>query len=62
MSIKDYTDEQLLSELIKRNKPSKAPHTTRLSSTAMQSIIGIGKDNTAFITLHIDDMQVLSDY
>ena len=58
--LSEYTDEQLLSELISRNKPSKAPSKISLASTALESIIGIGSDNTAFIILHDDDVIALS--
>lgn len=59
MSIEKYSDEQLLRELIKRNKPKKAPHKISLASSAMESVVGIGKDNTAFIILHTDDIEAL---
>ena len=56
MSIKNYSDEELLSELILRNKPEQAPRNITISKSGKEAVIGIGKDHAAMILMHDDDI------
>ncbi len=59
MSLKAFTDIQLLAELISRNKFDLAATKTQRHGVHYESIVAIGKDNTAFITLTDDGMKEL---
>lgn len=53
--VKDVPSEQLLFELIQRNGKVDAPEKTKRYGLHFESLIAIGKDNTASITLSDDD-------
>lgn len=55
------TDEQLLYELICRNKIEPAPTETKWYGKAKELTVGIGADNTASIYLHNDDLKALRE-
>lgn len=49
--VKDVPSEQLLFELIKREGQNEAPINTNRQGLHLESIVGIGKDNSAHIVL-----------
>jgi len=51
MIMEKYTDEELLLELINRNVLGDAPRTTRRNVKYLETVVGIGNDDIAFITL-----------
>jgi hypothetical protein len=46
-----FGDEELLAELLRRNPPKPGPVNTSRSAWP-ESIIGIGRDESCYITLH----------
>lgn len=57
--VKDVPSEKLLFELIKREGKLDAPEKTKRYGLHFESLVGIGKDNTASITLSDDDYNQL---
>jgi hypothetical protein len=57
----DATDEELLMALIKRNELQVAPSETKRYGLHWASVIGIGNDHTAFITLYCEDLSKLKE-
>lgn len=51
MEITEYTDAQLLSELIRRKKVKEAPKYTHRLGEHKEVLVGIGKDYVAYITM-----------
>lgn len=54
-----YTDIQLLTELVRRNGYGKAPINTSRFSPHSETLIAIGKDHTANISMDNDALRVL---
>jgi hypothetical protein len=52
--MKQYSDIELLAELIKRNNIHEAPSSTIRYGKHYESLIAIGDNHTAFLTI-IDD-------
>lgn len=52
----DHTDEELLAELLRRNKPSRAPNG---ASKDLIATVGIGKDDHADILIFKDGIEQL---
>ena len=59
--MRQYTNEQLILELIKRNGISNAPIRTIRYGDHYQSIIAIDKDHSAHLTLTDDDFSALKN-
>ena len=60
-SLRDFTDEQLLFELLTRNALSKAPVKTEYyGDDWLDCIIGLGSDNVANIRLTQEDFDALA--
>lgn len=57
--LKDYSDTQLLAELISRNQFQPAPTKTQRHGEWFSSLVGIGDDETAEICLTAEAMQEL---
>ena len=53
MSIKNYTDEQLLLELFSRNEGAVSPSEVKFVSPHSEFIVGIGCDHS--VAINIDD-------
>ena len=60
MDIKNFTDTELLQELISRNKQAPAPTKTERFGVWFESIIGIGNDNIASICIDDGALQALN--
>lgn len=60
MNIQDATTEQLLAEIIRRNGYTGAPMIQRHVEPVQCCLVGIGKDHTADILIHTDDLKALS--
>ena len=58
--LKDFTDTELLQELLTRNNPGIAPRKTVRQGVWFDSIIGIGNDHTASIYIDDDALRELS--
>jgi hypothetical protein len=62
MSLEQYSNIELLAELLEREgPPHQAPEKTVRYGVHYEVLVGIGKDNTANITLTDDDLTVLRD-
>ena len=59
--MKEYSDIELLQELLRRNKVAEAPWTKVLIGKWVESIIAIGKDNTAYLIMSEEDMIKLEE-
>jgi len=57
----DATDEELLMALMKRNELHVAPARTERFGLHYASIVGIGNDHTAFITVYCEDLAKLKE-
>lgn len=53
MSIKNYTNEQLLLELFSRNNGAVSPSEVKYASPHSEFIVGIGRDHS--VAINIDD-------
>jgi len=60
-NLKNTTDLQLLSELIRRNGVDTASAVTRRSGDWTESIIGVGVDNVAYITMTDESLEKILD-
>jgi len=61
--INDFTgisDEDLLSELIKRNELATAPAKSTYAAGHYRVLIGIGRDETASIVIHDEGLEFLN--
>jgi hypothetical protein len=57
-TIKKYSDEDLLRELVRRNGVTEGPaHRT---PHEYEVLLGIGKDNYCYITLDLEDLVALT--
>lgn len=54
MPLDEYTDRQLLEELVRRNPPKRSPVRTILNYPYDESLVAVGKDHTARITFPRD--------
>jgi hypothetical protein len=57
-TIKKYSDEDLLRELVRRNGVTEAP--THRTPHEYEVLLGIGKDNYCYITLDLQDLVALT--
>jgi hypothetical protein len=57
-TIKKFTDEDLLRELIRRNGIVEAP--TSRTMHEYEVLLGIGKDHHCYITFHKEDIEALA--
>ena len=57
-TIKRYSDEDLLRELVRRNGITEAP--THRTMHTHEVLLGIGKDNYCYITLGLKDLVALT--
>ena len=58
--LSNFTDVQLLAELVKRNGAYEAPTKISLAKGEWQEcLVGIGKDNTASIYIDSDAIKLL---
>jgi len=57
-TIKKYSDEDLLRELVRRNGVTEAP--TYRTPHEYEVLLGIGKDNYCYITLDLQDLVALT--
>ena len=58
--LSNFTDVQLLAELVKRNGAYEAPAKISLTKGEWQEcLVGIGKDNTASIYIDSDAIKLL---
>ena len=55
----DYTEQELLLELISRKKPTVGPFKVTWSVTPLVRNVACGTDNTASIYFHEDDLEAL---
>lgn len=58
-SLKQFTDEQLLAELVSRNEWFPAP-SSRHNTRCTEVLIGIGTDHTCYIAIHDQAMAALN--
>lgn len=61
MKITDYTEEQLLKELLSRNKGAESPKRITLVSPHTEFLIGIGVDDCISINIDNDSLRVLME-
>ena len=60
-TLNEYTDEQLLLELIKRNGHQQAPKYIEFCSTGwLVTTIGIGRDHSVSVCFDVDDLDALT--
>lgn len=59
MTLEQYTDLELLAELVRRNGRSQAPVKTIRSADHSETIIGIGKDHVANIIMENEAAEIL---
>jgi len=57
-TIKKYSDEDLLRELVRRNGITEAP--THRTMHTHEVLLGIGKDHHCYITFHKEDLVALT--
>jgi hypothetical protein len=57
-TIKKYSDEDLLRELVRRNGVTEAP--THRTPHEYEVLLGIGKHHHCYITFHKDDLVALT--
>mgnify|MGYP003506080657 CR=1 FL=1 len=57
MSLANFSDEQLLSELIRRNGVTKAPKQRTMRG--LDILVGIGKNHSVWINIEADELDVL---
>ena len=60
--LSEYTTNDLLREILKRNKPSSAPKATKRMGLHFESVIGISDDETCYLTMHEDSLKDLTDF
>lgn len=61
MSIENYTSEQLLMELIRRNGREDAPGKVAYSGEWFRTQVDIGEVGEAFIMVDADDFRALAE-
>jgi len=59
MNIDQFSDIELLCELVKRNGKATAAHTTRRQGVHYETLVAVGKDNCAYIVLTDDGFEEL---
>lgn len=59
--VSESTTIELLAEILKREKPGNGPYKISFGEIPLESIVGIGNDNTARIIIFKDDRQALMD-
>lgn len=57
--ITDCSDEDILMELIERNKVNPAPNKKQFNTPHSEIIIGIGNDDVAYIQLDNESLKTL---
>ncbi len=57
----DYTDLELLAELLRRHPPKPGPNRVSWSHRPLGAVIGVGKDHVADIYLDEDAYEALKD-
>lgn len=60
-SVKDATDEQLLFELIQRNKLHPAPVKKTFGTAHHEVVIEIGNDDVAWLQIDADSLKILKN-
>lgn len=58
-SLSQYTDEELLYELISRRQGVNSPHTARYCVEHTDFTVGVGKDRRATSTLDIESLKII---
>ncbi|WP_163557574.1 hypothetical protein [Halomonas sp. NO4] len=60
MALSEYTDIELLRELLSRNRLQPTPYHRIFASPHQEAVVGIGADHTADITLDEDALALLN--
>jgi len=60
-NISSYTDIELLHELVKRNPTMEAPREVSYGVAMLETLVAVGKDETASIYLHEDAIKFMDN-
>ena len=61
-ALADFTDEQLLAELVRRHKVQVAPNSVKLLTPHSVVAVGIGKDHTATVVVDDESLEELKKH
>jgi hypothetical protein len=61
LTVKEVPDEELLFELIRRNKVLPAPVKKSFGTEHAEVVVGIGNDDVAWMQIDADSLEVLKE-